>query len=338
MWSLLSKDRSNKLNNIGETSGLFWNFGNGGVYLCKQIEEMLVENIKKLLEEGFSVSEIGTKVGKDPRRISDIIKKESLLGTGIGYIKKVNHDFFNKINSEIKAYLLGYLLADGCVLIEPKKKNGLIYSYSKRIAFTVAIDDLYCLELFKKHVSPDSIIFQKHNSKGAVCRKMSCRLRINSKTIVDILINKYSILPNKTKDVEFKFDFSNIPQNLHRHFIRGFFDGDGWVTNVTSIFAKNSKIGFVSTSKNFLIQLGDILSNSLDCNYNIYVDKSCFILNLSVEGRSNIKSEVLTKNILNYLYKDSNYFLERKFKKFKFQDKYTGNTEITCKIKKLQAS
>lgn len=45
--------------------------------------------------------------------------------------------------------------------------------------------------------------------------------------MANTLINKYKIIPNKTKDFNFKFDFNLIPEEFHGAFIRGFIDGDG---------------------------------------------------------------------------------------------------------------
>ena len=42
----------------------------------------------------------------------------------------INENFFDNIDSEEKAYLLGFFIADGCIQKEAKKKNGEIYSYN----------------------------------------------------------------------------------------------------------------------------------------------------------------------------------------------------------------
>lgn len=45
--------------------------------------------------------------------------------------------------------------------------------------------------------------------------------------MLNTFINKYKIIPNKTKDFNFVFDFDLIPNEFHGAFIRGFIDGDG---------------------------------------------------------------------------------------------------------------
>lgn len=58
------------------------------------------------------------------------------------------------------------------------------------------------------------------------------------------LETKYKILPKKTLDVNFSIPENTIPDYLWRHFIRGFFDGDGHVGD--------SNVEFVFTSKKFM--------------------------------------------------------------------------------------
>lgn len=67
--------------------------------------------------------------------------------------------------------------------------------------------------------------------------------------MTDTLINKYGILPNKTNDKNFKFPFEFIPKELHRHFIRGFMDGDGSINK--------SELRFAFTSEFFMNQIID---------------------------------------------------------------------------------
>lgn len=56
-------------------------------------------------------------------------------------------------------------------------------------------------------------------------RKHSYRLRISNKIILND-INKLGIIPNKSKVLS----FPSVPDEFLRDFIRGFLDGDGWIT------------------------------------------------------------------------------------------------------------
>ena len=71
----------------------------------------------------------------------------------------------------------------------------------------------------------------------------------------------YNIKSQKTKDVEFKFPFEKIDSEYHHHFIRGYFDGDGFITKRGISNTQNlvPQFGFVATSLNFILQLQEII-------------------------------------------------------------------------------
>ncbi|GLV64248.1 hypothetical protein Bmyc01_29180 [Bacillus mycoides] len=50
-------------------------------------------------------------------------------------------------------------------------------------------------------------------------------LNINSKTIKDDIMNIHGIMPCKSFNIEFPF----VPEEFLHHFVRGYFDGDGYV-------------------------------------------------------------------------------------------------------------
>lgn len=55
---------------------------------------------------------------------------------------KVNEDYFKLIDTEEKAYWLGFLYADGCVTQATK--------YSKRLQVNLSIKDINHLEILRK--------------------------------------------------------------------------------------------------------------------------------------------------------------------------------------------
>ena len=57
----------------------------------------------------------------------------------------IQHDYFNNIDSAMKAYLLGFFIADGYI-----EKN------SGRICFNNSIDDISIIKEIQKQISPNS--------------------------------------------------------------------------------------------------------------------------------------------------------------------------------------
>lgn len=235
------------------------------------------------------------------------------------YVKpeEINEDYFETIDTEAKAYLLGFIIADGC--IDDNKHLRLIFSNS--------IDDLKVLELAKKEISPKANIqFSNIQSKDVKFRKPQVKLRINSRKLCECLINKYKIIPRKTKDINFTFDFSLIPRELRRHFIRGFFDGDGCIC-----FHKNRyktiffNFSFVFTSENFTKQIANLFASKFDIEPKISKIQSKNMYYFTLRFNYNRNRVKKIKEIYHQLYDNSNFFLERKKIKFEQYFEYRAN-------------
>lgn len=80
--------------------------------------------------------------------------------------------------------------------------------------------------------------------------KKSCVLSFNGKWYVESLEKNFGIKSRKTFDISIS---NNIPKELQGHFIRGYFDGDGCVTQS----AGYAHIGITSGSNKILEQIKD---------------------------------------------------------------------------------
>ena len=76
-------------------------------------------------------------------------------------------------------------------------------------------------------------------------------LNINSKTIKDDLMNIHGIMPCKSLNIKFPF----VPEEYLHHFVRGYFDGDGYVKYETYT------VNFVGGSYSFMNSLNQVLQN-----------------------------------------------------------------------------
>lgn len=128
--------------------------------------------------------------------------------------------YFSDINSPIKSYFLGYLLADGSIT---KDKNNRTY-----LRFHCHKNDEPILKEFKEQTQATQPITK--DRKGYLCMCISSQQMIED-------LSKYKIQPNKTYDTSLK-----IPEKLPfiQSFILGFLDGDGCVTKDGFIFGSNS--------------------------------------------------------------------------------------------------
>lgn len=261
-----------------------------------------IEQVIELNRQGLSQKEIAKQIGCRYQDIQRAIKYNniSLVWKRKQKIKK-DIDFFKNIDSEIKAYLLGFFYADGNI----DKSLG-------RISICIQEDDVYILNLFKEYIAPTSIIKKIHNTKGAKNRKPQIMLRINSKEFVSHLLN-LGLCPSKTYE---SLQFPNIPKTLYPHFIRGYFDGDGTVqVHKMKNGYEYSKVGICINWKLFLDKLCEILYDQSISHISIsyIIGKTANFYKLRINSAKN------TSIFANYIYENSNFFLPRKKNKFNFK-------------------
>lgn len=229
------------------------------------------------------------------RKKFDIPKSEN--GKQIKRKNKLNENYFEVIDTEHKAYWLGFIMADGC--ITRTEKNG---PYN-RFEFNLKEEDKAHLEKFQKDLQSNYKIkeIEKRNKKRDF-NSVVCNIRINSRKLVDSLI-KNEIYPNKTgKEVLPK----TVPKELIPHFIRGYFDGDGSIT-------LNKSFRMCSSSIEILKAFNDYFKLVLNVEYKIYEDKSYAVPFFVIDSNNRKNNKV----VLDHLYNGSTLYLDRKYKRYK---------------------
>lgn len=259
------------------------------------------DEVIELNHQGLNEKEIAIKLGINPKTLDYWVKK---LRIPIQKRHKyfVNEHFWDCIDTEEKAYLLGYFIADGCLCLENKKHHGIVDGHSKRLGFCVSEDDAEVIELIQKFIIPTKPIEHINNQIGVkYYRKPQLRCRWNSDYMFDRLIS-YGIKPRKTYDNEFSLPNNLVPKELMRHFIRGYFDGDGTKCQCALQFCVNSK--------KFALQIAEVFK---PFKYKLYEKhgKTCIYYVLNING-----GRKLHKYVAEYFYKDAHYYLTRKFNKF----------------------
>lgn len=78
------------------------------------------ETAAEMYKSGKTLQEIANIIGTYPGKVGKILK-ELGLKRGRQY-KYINEHYFDVIDSEDKAYILGFLIADGCIRLEERKK------------------------------------------------------------------------------------------------------------------------------------------------------------------------------------------------------------------------
>lgn len=256
-----------------------------------EISEEKIKHIIYLYDiEKESINKISKENGIDQRTIKSILLKNNIPIRSNNFYKNksVDSNFFEKIDTQEKAYILGFIYADGCLT------NGALQ-------IKVSIKDIEILCKIKYILKSDHKITKAINHNGYGVDNEYCSLRIKDLNIEKCLLN-LGVKPRKTKCL--KFPNGLLSDFLIRHFIRGFFDGDG------SIYSSNSSCISFTGTEDMLLGIRNELQKITSTKANIYKYKNKDIYEYKIGGHNNIN------NIYDYLYKDSNIFLERKKNKF----------------------
>jgi len=257
----------------------------------------LYEEVKELRKLGLGITPIARRLHKCTDTIRfELVKMGELPERPVqpgGRKRKytVNDNFFDEIDTEEKAYVLGFLFADGCI---SKIRNQVYISLHRK--------DKCILEKIKSVMCSDNPIFDttgRFSKDYKITEK--CSLNITSKRLVE----KLELLGC----VERKSDilvFPTISNIVVQHFMRGYFDGDGSVYKTNTNELRIS----VNSTKEFC----DEYLNKLPYNGKATVRKEKRskknVYYFCIAGRNQVYT------IYNFLYENATIFLNRKNLKF----------------------
>lgn len=211
------------------------------------------------------------------------------------YDKKINHSYFNVINTEHKAYWFGFLMADG--YNNEKEKN---------IEVTLKSEDIDHLRLLKEDLQAVAYSI-KHKItllNGNIYEAE--RLILYSKQISDDLKAK-GCVQRKSLIVQFPSD-DILPIALQRHFIRGYYDGNGSLT--IHEISKSARFA-IDSNETFCQQIAEKITNGVNGLTNTFkYYKRSQAGSVAMSGRIN------ALRILDWLYDQNTVCLARKFNHF----------------------
>lgn len=230
----------------------------------------------------------------DPKTIYIWMKKHGIVSnTGSQGKRKhfFNERYFEKIDKPEKAYLLGFITADGCIYNGSNKT-------SFRFQMNIKESDSYVLDFLQKEIGSDyKIQFKEVSAKKNGNKSKAALLKINSTAFCKDLIN-LNVIPRKS--MKESIPLKKIPKKFLRYFVLGYFDGDGSIS-----YTKPSPHISILGSKKMCKQLNKIfVDNGID--QNVFFDRNNKIFGLRINNTENkIK-------LYNFLYKDYVFFLKRK--------------------------
>lgn len=255
----------------------------------KQIDYILDEYVTSRK----STYTIAKELGISDVTVGYYLKKNNIQVSNQKY--KFDEHYFEKIDTENKAYFLGLIYADGCV-----------YPLKNSLAIKLTEEDSYILKKLKEEVNSTKPLYKIKSQiiKGTdYIGKAQIKLELNSKILLENL-KELGIVENKSLILKFP---ENIPEEFMKDFIRGYFDGDGCIYNSQNRIMLN----FVG-SEDFCKGLCSWLQENLDITITPKKDK---------RGNSWYLYILRIKDVIKFcefIYQDENCLkLVRKFIKFK---------------------
>lgn len=264
------------------------------IQFSKEEELQIIQQYKN---PEVGLSDLSKLTNHDPKTIKKLLQKYHVYDSF--KFDKYLINKFNLIDTEEKAYWLGFLAADGSVS-------------KKQLTLLLADKDKEHLLKFKNFIGVDYKIGKRQttlNNKKFIGWSYS----VSSTEFVKSL-KKHNLYPNKSFTIEIP---NTIPKLLIHHYIRGLFDGDGSIVN-----SNNRLLFSITSSKNMCEQVQDVLIKNCSLSKNklkIFTSKKTQQKYSAISYCGNKQNKI----IYNFLYKDAAIFLQRKYNIFK--NKFTND-------------
>ena len=264
--------------------------------------------IKECYEQFQNISKVAKLMKCNNITVSSILQEYGIKALSMSEVKrkyKIDENYFDAIDTQNKAYSLGFIFADGTV-----SKNG------SGVAIAIQERDKELLDKLNKEFGGDrKLSFINYNEKNPNWQNQYCLYIANHKINQDLI--KHGAIPNKSLSLDFPKD---IPDCLIRHFVRGYFDGDG------NIAKKEHRCTLISTEK-FCKKLSNIVSDELGIHCSIMLchgnkDKPTRVF--QVAGKNQVKK------FLDWLYFDAELYLDRKHSLYLEKYYQNANNSLTA--------
>lgn len=256
---------------------------------------MDIQEIIKLYKSGCSLAELGRANSCPSMRIKKVLMAEGIkirsraeqnAISNARRAKSVDNDYFSNIDTVNKAWVLGFMMADGNI---SKSKN--------EMRFNLSSVDKEILVKIKEEIKIERDIVDSVTGNGFPFSYLAWTSQKQKEDLA-----KFGIVPAKTyTDLHLpKFE----DQNLTKAFVLGYFDGDG------SFSVKDNYCRFriYSHGDTILRDIAQFLSDVYKSKYSISQDKrGLWELSFSPTGAIRILSDLYSLNSIH---------LERKYDKF----------------------
>jgi len=174
--------------------------------------------MKELYAQGISSYEVGRRLGRSFKAVLNHLRDMDVEIRDDSHCQKkytLNETYFENIDTPEKAYVLGFIYADGNV-----KGN--------RLKIALWDKDRELLERFSAAMGFNGPLGREEKTRPN--RSDMCVLNVFGRTFCNHLKDK-GVMENKVHRIQLP---TFLPDDLLRHFVLGYFDGDGSIFEETA--------------------------------------------------------------------------------------------------------
>ena len=262
-------------------------FQENGIYSRNLIDkESVTSSIITDYKQGDTIEKISQRYHTSQQTVSTILKENNIaIRPAYRTIYTLNESYFDIIDADEKAYIIGMLASDGCVR-------------NNTISISLQECDKDILEKINICLNSNRPLYYTDNHMKGVKGSNFYTLAITNKHMANTL-KSIGIVENKSLTLHFP---DVINDELLPHFLRGLWDGDGFIEK------KRFRTGCTGTI--FLLnEIVDKVSKILNINFYMY-QEHC---NNEVTYTIKISNKNDCMAFLNYIYQDASIYLQRKY-------------------------
>lgn len=263
--------------------------------MVKYTDEFLEEVYKYMIDNETGITALARHFGVDRHCLRDkLIEKYGYVISRKDGKLEVDSNYFNIINTEHKAYWLGFLTADGYL----SKQRGL---------------ELCLAETDKEHIKKfKSDLKSKHKISS---KKIELNEKIFNAYRITIKDNQiYNDLTdlgfNNHKSDSAFIPFDKISNSLMPHYIRGLMDGDGCIYKNNNKTPGCNVVICTTISCQMIDDITQYIKKELNIDVKYQHSKNRNTIDICIYKQDDVKK------FYDWIYKDATVYLDRKYDKF----------------------
>lgn len=269
---------------------------NKKIFTTNEIQDI----VNMYVEQQISSVKIGEKYGCSHKVILRLLESQNIDHSWKPKRKyAINEAYFDTIDTPNKAYILGFLYADGSNCLD-----------KCTVTMSLQEEDLDILERIRREIGsekPLEYLDYTNKNDGGYTYKNQYRLLLFNKHICKTL-ETIGMIPNKS----LKLEFPNIKPELYSHFVRGYYDGDGSVYRQIKNDNNHAVTLTITSTEEFCKRIVDISEKYIGIKTNYY-DASC---RNGITKVFTVSDRNVVKKFLDWMYQDADLLLKRKHDRY----------------------